>query len=100
VNFRDILVADYLQNLGIKNPDQETQKKYASLIKEYHRVGLICLTELISTLYHFNFKREIVDLITIQLRNKDDEMRNIVAKVTNDFFEDNNPGTCKSDYFS
>jgi hypothetical protein len=84
-----------MKTLGLENPDAETVAKYAKVIKEYNRVALICLTEMISSLSHFNYKREIANLVTTQLKNKDPEMRNIVAKVVINAFSDLNPGTCK-----
>jgi len=60
--------------LGLDVVDEETEKKYKNLCKEYERVGIICLTELISVMFHFNYRKEIAVLIAKKLKSRDDDV--------------------------
>ncbi len=87
--------------------DEETEAKYKKLCRDYERIGVICLTELMSVMFHFNYRKEIANIIAKKLKSRDDEVfllksyhlikkiHKIAAKCISNFFADSNPGTCK-----
>lgn len=72
--FTQLLAKKYLQALGLKDIPEDQQNKYEEACKEYNRVALLCLSDLVSTLFHLNFQDELANLIALKLKSFDEEV--------------------------
>jgi hypothetical protein len=72
-----IIAAKYVKSLNIPDLQPEQEEQYVNVCKEYNRVALLCLSELISSLFHLNFRKEIAGLVASKLKSFEPEVNNM-----------------------
>jgi len=78
----------YISSLGTAELTPEEKEKYEGVCREYSRVALLCLADLISSLYHLNFRKEIIALVASKMKSFDEEVMKDEEFFCNNLFID------------